>query len=267
MTDEAEAPDESGVIYDDEPVTTEEVEEVEQVEEEAEEEPEPEPEKARVEFTPEQQAKVNEIVSQTAKRYMEKLEQLQQAPQQTQEKSGKPPRPEIPPPPDPFEDDFVEKMSARDKAIQEAAQWDAVQRLVEIQEQQNQQAQQQQALEKLNNTINEYNKAAKKLGIKPDELKLAGHQVGAAELHADLVEYILTDDVGPAITTYLAENYGEIEKIKAMTPTRAAAYIASEIRPKAAARKKVKSAPPPPDRVKGGGFPEHEGGPEGATYL
>jgi len=211
------------------------------------------------------QKKVNEIVSKTAGRYLPKIEELQNQLQTLQQQLSSqqpqqqdPQRPAIPPMPDPFDDDFTEKMQARDKAVQEATRYDFEQQVRQQQQQAEQQARQQAAMQGLQETAQAYSERAKKLGIKADELKIAGQQLGAAGLDANMVMHILQDEVGPKITTYLAQNYSELEKVKAMSPLKAAVYLENVIKPKATQKKGVQP-PPPAGSVRGSGAAERIG--------
>lgn len=234
------------------------------------EEPEGEEPDTRVEFTPEQQAKVDEIARRAAARNLEKLQEEREARQNLEaelqklrpQQQSQPGRPEVPPMPDPFEDDFSAKMQARDEALQRATQWDAVQYLTR-QQQEQQRAQQQAAQQaELEKTVNTYQARARKLGIKDAELQVAGRQVQAVGMAPDLVQHILSDSNGPAVTVYLANNIEELDKINGMSPLNAAIYLETQIKPKVG--KRVTSKPPPTlDSVKGSGQPDGKLGGKG----
>lgn len=244
------------------------VEEAEEAPEEAVEAP-AEEEEARVEFTPEQQAKVDEIARKAAARNLEKLQEAQEAraraEAELQRLAPKPQqpvgRPPIPLMPDPFEDQFEAKMAARDAAVEQAARWDAVQAMTAYQrEQQARQAQAAQEQE-LRQTVDSYNARASRLGIKADELQSAGRQIAAVGMDEALVKHILHDSHGPAVTVYLGNHIDELDKVRAMDPIKAAIYIETEIKPKAG---KPKKAPPPTlDPVRGSGAREGKLGGKG----
>jgi len=243
------------LVIDDHQATDEVAEEVveEVVEEPVEEE------EARVEFTPEQQAKVDEIARKAAARNLEKLQEaqsradeaearLQRLAPQNPNPAGRPP---VPPMPDPFEDQFEAKMSARDAALEQAARWDTFQAMSQYQQQQAQRSAQQEQELALRSTVDSYNARASRLGIKADELQAAGRQIAAVGMPEALVEHILHDTHGPAVTLYLGNHLEELDKIRAMSPIKAAIYIEQEIKPKAG---KPKKAPPPTlDPVRGSG--------------
>ena len=261
--------DESAVlVIDDVPVTAEPVEEV--VEEVTEEVTEPEEEETRVEFTPEQQAKVDEIARKAAARNLEKLQeavaarqaaeerlaQLQPAPQQA------PGRPFVPPVPDPFEDGYEQKLALRDEALAKASQWDTVQAISKYHLAEQQKIEQQTAQEEIAKTVTTYTSRAHKMGIKDAELAFAGSQIQAVGMSGELVEHILHDAQGPALTVYLGNNPDELEKIRAMPAISAAIYIETQIKPKAA---RTPKKPPPAtlDPIRGSGYKEGQLGGKG----
>lgn len=228
-----------------------------------------EEEEARVEFTPEQQAKVDEIARKAAARNLDKLqeaeeararaeEQLQRLAPKQEQAQGRPP---VPPMPDPFEDQFEAKMAARDAALEQAARWDTFQAMTSYQkEQQAKQAQQAQE-QALRETVDSYNARASRLGIKAEELQAAGRQISAGGMSEALVEHILNDKHGPAVTVYLGNHLDELDKVRSMSPIRAAIYIEQEIKPKATQSKR--SPPPTLDPVRGSGAREGKLGGKG----
>jgi hypothetical protein len=253
------------LVIDDQPVTeAEEAETTEEVVEAPAEE-----EEARVEFTPEQQAKVDEIARKAAARNLEKLQEAQARAEEAEERlqrltprqeqpQGRPP---VPPMPDPFEDQFEAKMAARDAALEQAARWDTFQAMSQYQQQQAQRSAQQAQENALRETVDSYNARASRLGIKSDELQAAGRQIAAIGMPEALVEHILHDSHGPAVTVYLGNHLDELDKVRAMSPIKAAIYIEQEIKPKAG---KPKKAPPPTlDPVRGSGAPEGKLGGKG----
>lgn len=244
-------------------------------EQEAEDKPEEqeEAEEGKIEFTPEQQAKVDEIARKAASRNLDKLREIdeerqrlsQQLEQFQSRQQQDPQRPNIPPVPDPFSDDFEQKMQEREQAIQEAVRYDTFQQLSQQQAEQQARAQQQQQQEALEKTVTSYNNRAKKLGIKADELAVAGRQIAAVGMAPELVEHLLNDQQGPSVTVYLANNLDELDKIHSMSPIQAAIYMETQVKPKAAARRKP-VAPEPTDSPRGSGLPEKLPGSEGILY-
>ena len=178
---------------------------------------------------------------------------------------SKPVRPDIPPPPDPYSDSFAEEIAARDKAIQDAAAYDAQQNLIKQQQQEAEQAKTKAAQDKFVETVTSYTERAEKLGVERAELQKAGELVTPL-LQPAVVNFILEQEQGPNITTYLANNPQELESIRHMAPLQAAAHIAANVVSKASAKEPPTLAPDPVDNPNGAGFPEGQRGPKGATY-
>lgn len=194
-----------------------------------------------------------------AQEYRQRLEALQQQlPQNT--------RPEVPPAPDPFDEDYEKKIQQRDDAIRKAAEWDARQSAqLQWQQQQEQQAAQERA-NQLRQTLTTYTQRATELGIKSEELQQAGNIVATMGVHDDVANFILADEKGPLITTYLAKHPGELEAMYGMTPVQAAVHIATKVKTKAESSHGITQAPPPPESLEGGGSPPRHRGPKGATF-
>ena len=247
--------------------TTEEVADQPETQEEPEETPEER--KQRIEFSEEQQKYINEhiVARQVAKRkeIERELEELRQRAQQTRPDDDG--RPHIPDPPNIWDDDYEEKIKARDEAIREAAAWETSQREREAWEQQQAQLRAQQEQQALVEKVGTYTSRAKDYGIDEKDLQVAGNAVSQYGIPEQLIEYILEDDAGPAITVHLSRNLQELAELNQMNPIRAAAYIAEKVKPRAMKNAKRRSAPPEPtENPKGGGVPEKERGPKGAVY-
>ena len=179
-------------------------------------------------------------------------------------------RPVIPPTPDPYQlsdQEFRRKAGERDEAIARQAAYDSQQESLQQQQMLAQKQEQEQYVAKQNEKINSYSKKAAALGITPEELQVAGNTVAGFGVSQDLVDHILEDDMGPAITMYLSKNAVELDNIRNMTPMQAAVRIENEIRAEAAKLKpKVSAAPPPVDTPQGAGSAPKARGPEGATF-
>lgn len=215
-----------------------------------------------VKFTPEQQRVFDQTIAKKTAKFREQERQLQQRLQELESRipqEGPPPVPERPTPWDP-----EEKVQAYEEALIKRAQWDAKQAEQQQSVQQQQYAQQQEAARELQKATANYAARAAKQGIKPEELKQAGEIVYNLGIHDQVLLYIIAEETGPSITTYLARNPDEVEKLQQMMPAQAAAYIAAEIRPKATRRRS--NAPPPADGVSGARGAREERGPKGATY-
>jgi hypothetical protein len=215
--------------------------------------------KPHVEFSQEQQEVFNKAIAkktfelreterrldaerQERERYAQELEKLRA------------PVAEIPPMPDPYEDGYEQKVRARDQAIALYA----AHQSQNYQHQQAQLARQQEAeyrrQEQVAESVNVYKSNAAKLGIKQEELTQAAQTVANYGINEDLAMAIINDDQGALITTYLADNIEDLDKVVRMTPIQAAMYIASVVKPKAQARKqKISSAPEPTTALRGNG--------------
>jgi hypothetical protein len=228
---------------------------------------EDEDEEVRAQFTPEQQAKFDEVIARKTAKFRAQQRQLEaqlnelksQAPQKADEK------PVIPPAPDPWDAEYETKFKARDEAIQKAALWEYQQQQKEQARTQQEQQTQQQAAQELQRAVTTYSSRALKQGITSDQLRQAGDLVTQMGIHPHVQLYVLGEETGPSITMYLAKNLHEIEKINAMLPVQAAAYIASNVIPKAT--KSATSGTPPPRSVSGRSpGAAKERGPKNATY-
>jgi hypothetical protein len=222
-------------------------------------------------LTEEQQAAVNEAIGKKVAKQREAERQAEEARRELQEAQQKlqqyerPIRPDIPAPPDPYEDNFQAKVAHRDAMIAKAAEFDAQIRW----QQQQEQARQQQAIAeeraKVTKTVETYSETASKLGINAEELQAAGAKI-APYVSDRLALRILNDDSGPEITTYLARNLIELDKVTRMSPEDAAVYIATEIKPKAK-RGPPKLPPEPSENLSGAGMKENSRGPKGVSYY
>ena len=159
----------------------------------------------------------------------------------------------IPEMPDPFDDDFDEKVKARDEAILRKAAFDS-QNNYYLQQQQAQQQQEAQAkAEQLQKSMISYSSKAQELGIKQEELQAAGNTVAQYGLSDDLVMYILADTDGPLITKHLAANPQEGFELASMSPYKVGQFL-DGIKQKAGALKpKTTNAPKPATNLTGNG--------------
>ena len=196
-------------------------------------------------------------------RLLKELEELKQKlPQKT--------RPDVPAMPDPFaltDEQLRVQMAARDKALREAAEYDAHQRLIAEQQEQVRARQAAEQAEAKRQQVETYLQKATKLGVKKEELQEAGNTVHSFGIREELVDMILHDEQGPLITKYLASNLTELDALTRMPIAQAAVRIAVDIKQKASALKpKVNSAPDPLDRPTPSGSAPKERGPKGATF-
>lgn len=194
-------------------------------------------------------------------------EKLAREMEELRQKLPKETRPEIPPIPDRYDDDYADKIRAREEAIAKQAAWDLSERQRSEEALRIQQEKAQQQQQALTNTIQTYSDRAGKLGVSKDELKQAGEMVAAYNLPNEVALFILEDDQGPLITQYLARNLSEAEALRGMTPYQAVAKIAADIKQKAIASKRKPNPPPDPhETLNGVGAREKQIGPPGATF-
>tara|TARA_R110002096_G_scaffold87930_1_gene201753 strand:- start:821 stop:1636 length:816 start_codon:yes stop_codon:yes gene_type:complete len=160
----------------------------------------------------------------------------------------------IPDKPDAFDDDYEDKMEARDKAIAAQATFNAQNQGYE-QQQANQQQQAQVAQQQeVQTQVTAYNARTKELGISTEEMQAAGNAVAQYGMSNDLTMAILGDSDGPLITKYLAANPVELSNLTTMNPVQAAMHIERTVRAKATALKpKTTNAPKPGNNLSGNG--------------
>jgi hypothetical protein len=197
-------------------------------------------------------------------------EELKQRLSSLEQQMPKQERPNVPKEPDPYalsDQEYQQQLRMRDEAIARQAAFDAQQR---FQQQEAQRLQQEQAMkqqEALNEKVSTYSQRAVQLGITNEELQAAGNSVAAFGISDDVVNYILEDDLGPAITKYLSQNVTELDTIRSMSPAQAAVRIATHVREKAAALKpKVNAAPDPVNQPAKAGVAPKARGPKGAMF-
>lgn len=222
-------------------------------------------------FTPEQQAVFNReqgrkvaALREAELKAEERERQLVEAQRRLQQYEA-PVRPDIPPPPDPYEDNFAQKVAHRDAMIARAAQFDAEINWRNTQEQQRQQQAAAEERAKVAKTVETYSEVATKLGITSEELATAGAQI-APYVPDKLALRILNDASGPEITTFLAKNLVELDKVTRMSPEDGAVYLETVIKP-AAKRAPPKLAPEPTEKLSGASVKEKPRGPAGVQYF
>jgi hypothetical protein len=197
-------------------------------------------------------------------------EELKQRLQSLEQQIPKQERPSVPKEPDPYalsDQEYQQQLRMRDEAIARQAAFDAQQRFQQQEAQRLQQERLMREQEALNEKVATYSQRAVQLGISNEELQAAGNAVASFGISDDVVNYILDDDLGPAITKYLSQNVTELDAIRAMTPAQAAVRIATHVRDKAAALKpKVNAAPDPVEQPAKAGVAPKARGPKGAIF-
>lgn len=233
----------------------------------------PDWQKVRARFDPVQQEAYDRGVAEKVKKLREKeleAEQLKQRLESLERQMPKQERPNVPKEPDPYalsDQEYQQQLRMRDEAIARQAAFDAQQRFQHEEAQRLQQQQLMKQQEALNEKVSTYSQRAVQLGITNEELQVAGNTVASFGISDDVVNYILDDDLGPAITKYLSQNVTELDTIRNMTPVQAAARIATHVREKAAALKpKVNAAPDPVNQPAKAGVAPKARGPKGAMF-
>jgi len=258
---------------------TDQVQQSEEVETEGQEtdsDPSPdtgESQEKQITFSEEQQRIFDEAVGKKVFKLREKEREAEALKRQLEEIQARLPqetRPVVPDLPDPFassDEEYRRRLQERERAISEAAAYDARQQLVYAQQQQAEQEVARQRQAALEEQVKSYAQRATTLGVKPEELQVAGNIVAQFGIDDTLVNYILQDDQGPLITKYLSQNLTELENIRSLPPTMAAVRIATQVKAKAAALKtKVNQAPKPIQTPHGAGVAPKPRGPQGATF-
>lgn len=223
----------------------------------------------KVTFTPEQQEVFDKAI---AKKTFERREAERQREdvrkelERLQAQLPKDGRPQVPPVPDPYDADYEQKLAARDKALTEAAAYDAKQKAVEEQQVEAQRQQQKAFEDDLIKSATTYTERAEKFGLDIKDLQSSGDAIARYGISDDLTLFILKDEQGPLLTSYLARNPQVLETMQGMSPLEMGAYLASDVKPQLATARTQTTAPAPADVLDGGGSPSPERGPKGATF-
>lgn len=153
---------------------------------------------------------------------------------------------DIPPIPDAWDEDFDEKIAARDRALLRKAEQDALFKVEEAKRAAARSNAEQAEQERVAKLVGDYDKRIVKLGLDAGEVKQAVDTIVSYGISKDLGEYILGDEDGPLITKYLAENPVELDELRSMPPIAAAMRINSTIRAAASTLKAQASEAPDP---------------------
>lgn len=165
----------------------------------------------------------------------------------------------IPPMPDAFDDDYEEKVRARELKIREKAQFDFQQQSYLQQQQLNQQTQAQAEQERRNELGKRFTDNAKKAGSDDGELNSIINTLNQAGISNELGDAIMGDDEGFFTAKYLAANPTEAYELTNMNPILAGAKLV-EIRSKASVLKpKQSAAPKPATNLSGNGIDPEDG--------
>ena len=158
----------------------------------------------------------------------------------------------VPPLPDPWDEDYNQKIAARDEALRKQAIIDAQKQYQDSQAKTSQEAAAKAEQERLQGLVKDYDKNTIKLGLDSAEVRKAGEVVVSYGISDDLIGFILQDSEGPLITKYLAANPLVLDELRNLSPIQAALQINSDIRAAASKLKPQATAAPDPADILGG---------------
>jgi len=166
---------------------------------------------------------------------------------------------DIPPIPDPYDDDYEDKIKARDEAITRKASQEAQKSFLTEQQNAQKETAKKTEQERINTLISGYDKHTVTLGLNPSDVAKAGNKVVEYGISGEVAEFILEQEDGPLITTYLSENPILLDELRHMTPIQAAFKVSSDIRAAASGLKpQASTAPDPVEILTGRGAGETE---------
>jgi hypothetical protein len=167
----------------------------------------------------------------------------------------------IPEYPDKYDDNFEEKVRARDEALVRQANFSQSQQAYNQQQQQHQQAGRQKQALATQEMAASYNTRAVELDIPSNVLQAAGQAVAGMGVGELAVMHILGHQDGPLITKYLADNPMDAIELASMSEFAQGAYL-EQVHAKALAKtplKKKSKAPRPPSDISGSGVKAKDG--------
>ena len=221
-----------------------------------------EPEEPKVDY--------NKVIAQKAfesREHKREAESLRQELAAIKEKEAILLEPMILPVPDQYDDNYAEQMEARDKSIQEKAQYDASQRVRAEQAEYQRQQQNQEQINQVNERGNKYKENSIKLGVDQAQLGEAANIVANYGIRQDVAMELLSEEQGPLITMYLAQNPQALDAINTANAI-SLGNVWSDIKTKASSlQTKTTSTPDPVETQKGSGVGPKNRGPAGATYT
>lgn len=159
---------------------------------------------------------------------------------------------EIPAVPDPFDDDYEQKLAARDEAIKTAHERDVLERNFYTQQEDKVKQAQYQKQQELSDVMVKCHNNAKKHGISSDDLNFAANQVANGGISGEIAENLIRDDDSALLLQHLATNPIDVENIRTLQPYQAAMYIERNVRGKLV-RPKVTGAKEPARSIRGNG--------------
>ena len=221
-----------------------------------------EPEEPKVDY--------NKVIAQKAfesREHKREAESLRQELAAIKEKEAILKEPMILPVPDQYDDNYAEQMEARDKSIQDKAQYDASQRVRAEHAEYQRQQQNQEQINQVNERGNKYKENSIKLGVDQAQLGEAANIVANYGIRQDVAMELLSEEQGPLITMYLAQNPQALDAINTANAI-SLGNVWSDIKTKASSlQTKTTSTPDPVETQKGSGVGPKNRGPAGATYT
>lgn len=221
-----------------------------------------EPEEPKVDY--------NKVIAQKAfesREHKREAESLRQELAAIKEKEAILKEPMILPVPDQYDDNYAEQMEARDKSIQDKAQYDASQRVRAEHAEYQRQQQNQEQINQVNERGNKYKENSIKLGVDQAQLGEAANIVANYGIRQDVAMELLSEEQGPLITMYLAQNPQALDAINTANAI-SLGNVWNDIKTKASSlQTKTTSTPDPVETQKGSGVGPKNRGPAGATYT
>lgn len=163
----------------------------------------------------------------------------------------------IPDLPDVYDDDYDEKIKARDAAIGKAAEIRARKKIEEDQIKQETSRQWALKQKKILENVEKMYASAPEYGITKEELQVADTRICQFIKDPGLAEFIVSQKDAALIVKYLSSSATELEKISSLNPLDASVYIATKVTTDAKKLKPgVTKAPDPIDIPKGKAKPK-----------
>ncbi len=231
----------------------------------------PQDQAEKVQFDPEQQEKLNEIVggvrmkarseAQELKARNDALEQRLSQIEAQQSAMGAPPH--VPPQPDPFDDQFEAKLTAREQALVEQTRWEVEQRAQQEIERRTAEERNHQEAMALHQKGQEFNRRAREIGMSEQEQQTAVQKIMDAGVNQLVLEELLESPNGAAMLQNLTKDTNKLLDVaeKSNQGTRGLVDAMVELRQLESAPQNT--APRPPDMLQGTGVPTQKRGPRG----
>ena len=153
---------------------------------------------------------------------------------------------EIPDLPDVYDDDFEDKIKAREEIIRKVAEANAKKQYITEQERKVFQENFKREQEKIARQVDTMYSTAKDYGISKDELQEADKKVSGFIRDRSLAKFILDQKESALIVKHLSSSAQELEKISEMDPINASVYIATKVIPEASKLKPGLTKTPDP---------------------